>query len=123
MDITITLNDGQLNIQAPFKMDTDEGKQAFGNFWQQFITQQIRRILDEIGDHEFSKIVEASDNVQLGALPASLELVIKLEAQPDEQDASQIHLVVKGVEVSPELDDAKFLFFLSYVDSAVKAMK
>ncbi|USS90686.1 hypothetical protein [Fructilactobacillus carniphilus] len=123
MDITITLNNGQLEITGPLKLDTAAGKQEFGNFWKQFITQQIRRILDEIGDHEFSKIVEASDNVQLGALPASLELVIKLEAQPDEQDASQTQLVVKGVEVTPELDDAKFLFFLSYVDAAVKAMK
>ncbi|USS88379.1 hypothetical protein M3M39_02565 [Fructilactobacillus hinvesii] len=122
MEITITLNDGQLEINGPFKLDTDEGKQEFSNFWKQFITQQIRRILDELGDHEFSKIVEASNDVQLGALPATLQLTIKLDAQPDEQDASQTHLVVKGVEVKPELDDAKFLFFLSYVDAAVKEM-
>ncbi|USS93074.1 hypothetical protein M8332_05615 [Fructilactobacillus ixorae] len=123
MEISITLNDGRLDIQAPFKLDTAAGQQEFGNFWQQFITQQIRKILDELGDDQFSKIVQESEAVQLAALPATLQLEIKLSAETGATTQDQAQLTVKSVEVTPALDDAQFLFFLGYVDAAVKGMK
>lgn len=119
MKLNIEISDGQIAVTGPFNVETDEGRAEFVNFWKQFITQQVKKIMDHIGDKEFSKIVAQADNVQLGALPAKINLDIELDAQKDATDATKTQVTVGAVTVAPELDDAKFLFLLGYVDAAI----
>lgn len=119
MKLNIEITDGQIAVTGPFNVETDDGRDEFVNFWKQFITQQVKKIMDHIGDKEFSKIVAQADNVQLGALPAKINLDIELDAQKDAKDETKTQVTVGAVTVAPELDDAKFLFLLGYVDAAI----
>ncbi|WP_429970433.1 hypothetical protein ACQW5G_05350 [Fructilactobacillus sp. Tb1] len=119
MNLNIEISDGQIAVTGPFNVETDEGRAEFVNFWKHFITQQVKKIMDHIGDKEFSMIVSKADNVQLGALPAKIELNIELDVKKDEKDETKSQVQVGAVTVSPDLDDAKFLFLLGYVDAAI----
>ncbi|WP_413628250.1 hypothetical protein R4B61_03455 [Fructilactobacillus vespulae] len=121
MEISIKLEQGKISVNGPFKFDDEAGKAEFVNFWRHFITQQVKKIMDNIGDVEFSKIVAASDEVKLEELPADLELQINLDAKQDAEDATKTHLEVNSVTATPDLDDARYLFLLGYVDAAITA--
>lgn len=119
MKLNIEITDGQMAVTGPFNVETDDGREEFVNFWKQFITQQVKKIMDNIGDKEFSVIVAKADNVQLGALPAKVNLDIELDAKKDDKDENKTKITIGAVTVSPDLDDAKFLFLLGYVDAAI----
>ncbi|ANZ57845.1 hypothetical protein BGL34_03295 [Fructilactobacillus lindneri] len=119
MDVDIEVSEGHINVIGPFYLNSKAGNEEFVRFWNQFITQQVRLIMDELGDKKFATIVQKSNEIEINAIPDPLKIQIKLTAEPDKVDKTQTRLSVVGVSFSPDLSDEKVLFILGYINAAI----